>query len=540
MKALLTIIVLLGLMGTGGYVYVRYLHAEPPANYRIAKVERGEMLPTIGATGTIEPIEVVDIGSQVTGPITELKADWRTQVAADQVLAQIDPTKYAAIVDQAQAAVVSSSANLDLAKANLENADALLRRDVSLMQTAPGALAPSQYDIDKAAAGVARAQVGVAAAGIKQAEANLTSVQTDLNYCKIKSPVKGVIIDRRVNEGQTVVSALSASSLFLLAKDLSQVQIWASVNEADIGRIHEKQRATFTIDTFPNDVFVGEVTQVRLNATMTQNVVTYTVVVTTENKDMRLLPYMTANVNFEIEQHDDVLKVPNAALRWKPRPAQISPDVRADTLKEMNRRGDKSKSKQGNKDKGADEETSDEQSAVSPGEKAGAPATSGVAPAGNKPEDWKARAEQNGHRPRPAKPADAAHGKSAAVQINGDATTKSGAVQTKKLAVAENGPPGTPVSAKDLAKKKEHYESGYLWTADGNYVRPIKVRIIATDGTMTEVREARGGTNLQQDLEIVTGENVAVEGDETTNPFMPKFMRGGGGGGGGGGGVRPK
>ena len=221
MKAVLTIIVLVGLVAVGGYVYLHYLHAEPPANYRLAKVERGEMLPTINATGTIEPEEVVDIGARVTGPITDLAADWGTVVKKDQILAKVNPTKYTAIRDQAQAAVASSEANLDLAKANRDNADALLNRDEALLKSTPGRCAYSQRDIDKAAAGVADAQVSVAAAGINQAKATLKSVQTDLNYCQIKSPVKGVIIDRRVNEGQTVVSALSASSLFLLAKDLS-------------------------------------------------------------------------------------------------------------------------------------------------------------------------------------------------------------------------------------------------------------------------------------------------------------------------------
>ena len=143
--------------------------------------------------------------------------------------------------------------------------------------------------------------------------------------------------------GQTVVSSLSASSLFLLAKDLSRMQVWASVNEADIGRIQPGVKVHFTVDAYPNETFVGEVLQVRLNATMTQNVVTYTVVVTTENKDMKLLPYMTANLKFEIERHEDVLKVPNAALRWKPRPQQIAPDIRAETLAAMNRHDDKPK-----------------------------------------------------------------------------------------------------------------------------------------------------------------------------------------------------
>ena len=283
------------------------------------------MLPTIEATGTVEPEQVVDIGSQVNGLITELKADYGSNVEKDTVLATIDETMYQATVDQNQAAVNSAKANLMLAKANLALAEANLKRDDELLKT-KGAIAPSQYDTDFAACEVAKASVGVDEAAIKQAEATLRQAQINLGYCNIKSPVKGTIVDRRVNVGQTVVSSLSASSLFLLAKDLSRIQVWASVNEADIGRIQPGVKVHFTVDAYPNETFVGEVAQVRLNATMTQNVVTYTVVVTTENKDMKLLPYMTASLQFEIERHENVLKVPNAALRWKPRPKQIAPD----------------------------------------------------------------------------------------------------------------------------------------------------------------------------------------------------------------------
>ena len=294
------------------------------------------MLPTIEATGTVEPEQVVDIGSQVNGLITELKVDYGSAVEKDTVLALIDPTMYQATVDQDQAAVNSAKAALVLAKANLALAQANLKRDEQLLKT-KGALAPNQYDTDFAACEVAKANVGVDEAAIKQAEATLRQSQVNLGYCNIKSPVKGTIVDRRVNVGQTVVSSLSASSLFLLAKDLSRIQVWASVNEADIGRIHPGVKVHFTVDAYPNETFHGEVSQVRLNATMTQNVVTYTVVVTTENKEMKLLPYMTASLQFEIERHENVLKVPNAALRWKPRPKQIAPDIRAETLAAMNR-----------------------------------------------------------------------------------------------------------------------------------------------------------------------------------------------------------
>jgi HlyD family secretion protein len=196
------------------------------------------------------------------------------------------------------------------------------------------ALARSSYDSYQSAFEVATAnlQVGqasikVAQASIVQAEADLDRAQQNLGYCTIVSPVDGVIIDRRVNIGQTVVASLSAPSLFLIAKDLRRVQIWVSVNEADIGQIHVGQPVAFTVDAFPEQKFKGQVGKVRLNAGMTQNVVTYTVEVTTDNSDGKLLPYLTANVKFETARAEDALLVPNAALRWAPAEASAkAPD----------------------------------------------------------------------------------------------------------------------------------------------------------------------------------------------------------------------
>jgi HlyD family secretion protein len=197
------------------------------------------------------------------------------------------------------------------------------------------ALAPTTYDQYRATYEVAKANVEVAAAAVEQAKANTAAAQAtldrakqNLGYCTITSPVKGVIIDRRVNIGQTVVSSLSAPSLFLLAKDLTRIQVWVSVNEADIGSIHSGMPATFTVDAYPDKVFHGRVGKIRLNATMTQNVVTYTVEVLTDNADGKLLPYLTANAQFITATRENVLTVPNAALRWRPRPEQIAAEFR--------------------------------------------------------------------------------------------------------------------------------------------------------------------------------------------------------------------
>ena len=182
-------------------------------------------------------------------------------------------------------------------------------------------LAKANYSAAVANCGAAEANVSVVRASIDQAQAALTLAETNLGYTIIKSPVQGVIIDRRVNIGQTVVASLNAPSLFLIAKDLARMQVWASVNEADIGRIRNRpdMPVRFTVDAYPGEMFRGTVDQVRLNATMTQNVVTYTVVVATDNMDLRLMPYLTANLQFEVEERQNVLQVPAAALRWRPR-----------------------------------------------------------------------------------------------------------------------------------------------------------------------------------------------------------------------------
>jgi len=532
MKTILSLAILVGMGGAGFYYYYKYYHTAGTSNFRSAVVERGEMLPTIGATGTVEPEQVVDIGSQVNGLIMKLKADYGSNVDEGTILATIDETLYKATVKQDEAAVQSAKANKMQAKANLALAEANLKRDDVLLKK--NAIAQADYDTANAAVEVGKANVGVYEAAINQAQAMLDQANTNLGYCEIKSPVKGTIVDRRVNVGQTVVSNLSASSLFLLAKDLSRLQVWASVNEADIGRIQPGVKVHFTVDAYPNEVFYGEVLQVRLNATMTQNVVTYTVVVTTENKEIaplpgttvhdlpgasgpryKLLPYMTASLLFEIERHDDVLKVPNAALRWKPRPQQIAPDVRAETLAAMNRHEEKVKPTSDRKG----DRAKDSGRAADSGEQGAEPSSQVVETAaatqdssqasfpgtatGLKPADWKARAEKNA----PSKGTSAAPAKS----------------QGLKVAGGDSRPLGKPISAETAAALKEHYESGRLWIADGSFVRPVPVKIIATDGTMTEVR----GRDVTEGMEIVVGENVASDNEgDTTNPFMPKLFKG--------------
>lgn len=293
------------------------------AAYRTTEIKRGDLVVTISATGTVEPEEVIDVGAQVAGRIlsfgTDAKGktvDYGSVVETGTVLARIDDSLYAADVAQAEALLLSNKAGLQKAKADLTRTEQDWKRAQLLGPSA--ALAQSSFEAYESAYKTAVAQVAVSEASIRQAEAALKRAQRNLGYCTITSPVKGIIVDRRVNTGQTVVASLNAPSLFLLAKDLTRIQVWVAVNEADIGKIHPGLPVTFTVDAFPGETFRGQVGKIRLNASMTQNVVTYTVEITTDNADGRLLPYLTANVLFQLQQMSNVLQTPNAALRWNP------------------------------------------------------------------------------------------------------------------------------------------------------------------------------------------------------------------------------
>jgi HlyD family secretion protein len=348
MRRWITVVVVLGLVLVLGGWYWRK-GEKPVAGFRTVAVARGDLAATITATGTLEPEEVVDVGAQVAGKINSFgkdpkqpgKAiDYGSEVEEGTVLAQIDAALYTADVAAAQAAVEQAKANVQRSQADLGQMQAKVNQtsnDWKRAQQAGASAGLSQSDLDtyKANYEVAQANLAVGEAAVIQAQtgqaqsaAALQRAQQNMDYCTIQSPVKGTIIDRRVNIGQTVVAALNAPSLFLIAKDLKRMQVWASVNEADIGSIKPGERATFTVDAFPGRTFEATVGKVRLNASMTQNVVTYTVEVNADNSDGKLLPYMTANVRFELDKRTGVLMVPNAALRWTPQTQQIAPDAR--------------------------------------------------------------------------------------------------------------------------------------------------------------------------------------------------------------------
>ncbi len=322
-------------------VYAYWLNRESAVAYRTAKLEVGHLQATVAATGAVTPVAQVSVGTQVSGQIRDVLVDFNSEVKAGQLLAQIDPETFEyrvrsaqADLDAARAAVMTAQANVLAAQAQVSRVQVDLeeaRRDHSRKTSLVAQNFIAKSEADKALAlvntntealkavqaqvGVAQAQVKTAQANVAQREAALAQTRIDLARTRITSPVNGIVIKRTIERGQTVASSLQAPELFVIAKNLSDMQVEANVDESDVGRLRTGQKATFTVDAFPGQTFEGEVRQVRKAATNVANVVTYVAVVGFANARGSLMPGMTANVRVVTDQRENVLKAPNAALR---------------------------------------------------------------------------------------------------------------------------------------------------------------------------------------------------------------------------------
>src|SRR5881296_2075571 len=278
-------------------------------NYQTATVTRGPITQAVTATGTLNPVVNVQVGSQVSGNIAKLNADFNSQVKAGQVVAQIDPALFQATVTQAEGDLANAQAVLELAKVNATRTQALFAQKNS-----------SQQDLDQAMANLHQAE-----AGVKIKQGALDKAKADLDHCTITSPIDGVVISRSVDVGQTVAASLQAPVIFQIANDLTKMQIDANVAEADVGVLEVGQDVDFTVDAFPMRTFHGKVVQVRNAPITVQNVVTYDTVIGVSNPDLKLKPGMTANVSIIIAHKDNVLQIKNAALRYRPAEATPAP-----------------------------------------------------------------------------------------------------------------------------------------------------------------------------------------------------------------------
>ncbi|CAO3423047.1 HlyD family secretion protein [Azospirillum endophyticum] len=374
----------------GMSAYVVLARAEPGPTYRLARIEQGPLVSAITATGTMSALVTVEVSSQLSGQIAELYADFNSRVTSGQILARLNGDQLAARlaqagadVDSAKASLIQQQALLDKARADLASAKASIanadaqtvradlaqrdaERDLRRRRDLQGRGVVAAADLEKAetaahsaqaqliaaraqkrqaeaaeasadaSLAVAAAQVEVARAQVAQREAALQLVRVDLNRSVIRSPIDGVVVNRAVSTGQTVAASLSAPTLFTIAQDLRQMEVLANIDEADIGRVREGMPVRFTVNAFPGDSFAGRVAQVRLAPKEDMTVVTYIVVITVENPELRLLPGMTANLRITVDERPSAVKLPNAALRFRPPGVEASADLPAPTTGGLN------------------------------------------------------------------------------------------------------------------------------------------------------------------------------------------------------------
>jgi len=348
-KRLVVIVISLIVIFIGGFLLYQMIGQKgSDKKFRMVKVERGEISSIVTATGTINPVITVLVGSQVSGTIKALYADFNSRVKEGEVIAQIDPAIFEAQVEQGRANVLNAQANLLNAQSNLENAKAnLTKAEVAVLDTkrtldrnqplverkviAQATMDTAQTNYDTAVAQQesakaqiksAKSQVESSKAQVEQTKAALKLAEINLRYTTIRSPVNGTVISRNVDVGQTVAASLQAPTLFTIAKDLTQMQVDSNVSEADVGRTTVGQESTFTVDAYPERIFRGRVSEIRNAPIIVQNVVTYDVVIEVDNKDLKLKPGMTANVSIMIAHREGVLKIPNSALRFRPESAK--------------------------------------------------------------------------------------------------------------------------------------------------------------------------------------------------------------------------
>lgn len=323
-------LLLAGAVVAAAFLVVLGLNRTPQIQNFTAKVERGDIHDVVEATGTINAVITVQVGSQVSGTISKLFVDFNSRVHKGDLVALIDPALFKGALEQATADLENARANLIAARANLEKARAALVQtkadyDRTIGLTKDGVLSQQQLDLakanyDSADAGVggARANVTQAEAQVSQKEAALAVAQTNLNYTVIRSPIDGTVVARNVDVGQTVAASLQAPTIFTIAQDLKKMQVYAKTDESDVGSIKVGKEVTFKVDAFPKETFRGVVSQVRMNATTVQNVVTYDTIIDFANPELKLFPGMTAYVTIPVATVQNVLKLPNTALRYKP------------------------------------------------------------------------------------------------------------------------------------------------------------------------------------------------------------------------------
>ena len=485
MKKAASVLLILGAV-TGGFYFYRVRTAAPEPVVTTQPFSRGDLVDAVSATGTLEAVETVEVGTQVSGVVRELNADFNSIVRKGQVIARLDPQLIQTQIEQQSANVLRAEADLDRLKVSQADAEQKLERAEQL--NARNLIPRTELETAEVNVASAKAQVKAAEASLTQARAQLRNQRVNLGYTTITAPIDGIVISRNVDAGQTVAASMNAPTLFVLAADLTRMQVVANVDESDVGRMRPGQSVSFQVDAYPNERFTGTVSQVRLQPTVVQNVVTYSTVITVPNLALKLKPGMTANVNIEIVRRNNVLRVANAAMRFRPT-AEMFSVLNQPAPPELQRTGT--------------------------GARGG-------------------RARPDGGSPSPLQP-----------QRNGSPAQPAVGASTAQPAVAASTTPVRTAASKAttidalFAPLTTNESRGTVWQYDGNkQLKAVRLRLGATDGTFTEVLNE---ADVATDAQIVTAMKTGLEQStrtatttQTGNPLMGGGPPGGRGGPGGG------
>ena len=461
------------------------LRGESKVQYYTSGVTQGNVSDVVQATGTINAVTTVQVGSQVSGTIMQLMADFNSKVKKGELVARIEPSLFQGAVLQAKANLENAKANLASAKANLEKAKAAevqskqdYDRTVSL--TKAGVMSQQQLDAAKATYDSAVAQVNAMAASVTQAEAQIKQSQaaldvanTNLEHTYIYAPIDGTVIARSVDVGQTVAASLQAPTLFTIAQDLTKMQVYTNTDESDVGMIRPGQKVEFTVDAFPKDKFYGEVVQIRLNATVVQNVVTYNTVIEFDNVGMKLFPGMTAYVNIPVAEAFDVMKVPDGALRFHP-------DLKPQELEAVLTKYGISQGK--GKGRGEAQGASQSQGSGQNGAQASGSQNAEMHNGGQRGQRGQAGANGEG-----------------GAQIGARRKPGSGSVIEPAIADPKSLPP-------PRVDQKQQIATVWKLMPDNKTLEPVQVKLGITDHTMTQVVEVLKGS-LKNGDKLVIGES---------------------------------
>lgn len=532
MKKALLVLVLVG-AGITAYGYLAYNTVEFIPDVRTVRITRGTILDTVGATGALEAVTTVDVGSQVSGTIQSLSVDFNSIVRANEVIMRLDPSLFETQVEQARANLIRAEADTERLRVALDDTRVQLRRaeDLASRQL----ISESEREAAQVAVRSAEAQLRSSEASVTQAQASLNQNQVSLDHTLIRAPIDGIVISRLVDVGQTVAASLQAPELFVIAADLTKMRVIANIDESDIGRIRPGQRATFTVDAYPSEEFEGTVSQIRLEPVVTQNVVTYATVIDAPNPGLRLKPGMTATITLEIARSENVLRIPNAALRFRPTTEMFA------LLKQP-----------------VPESSTRDSSSPSGRPFLGPPMATGGGPtdgasfrgdfsAGGAPDPERMRQFQErlaGMSPEEREQFMAQRAQRAGRAFDaGEGGRPSGDAQRRRPANTTSNPSiptiergATTIDALfgDLPTADT---SGQVWIMDRDRLREIGLRLGITDGTATELLEiappgsqTAAGT-LTEDTALVTNittpENgPALPGGGSGSPLIPQFGRG--------------